>query len=135
MFGTRGEVIGVMGTLRLAEVKQEPSETSPRLGKVLDYVRANFENPLSVRELADVAGVSERQLRRRFMRDLGIGVAAFVVKTRIQVASSRLVRGNDALSKIALDVGFCDQCAFTKAFRKALGLTPGEYRRRYTDAS
>lgn len=135
VFGPGGEVIGVMGTIRLAHLQRGTFASLSSLGAVMDHVREHFGRSLSLRELAGVAGLSERQLRRRFTQELGVGVAAFVVKTRIQVAASRLLKSRDSVSKIAAEVGFCDQSAFTKAFRSALGFTPREYRRLYAGTS
>jgi AraC-like DNA-binding protein len=131
VFGRDGSVIGIMGTLRTAPGGRKTFAPSSVLGRVMEHVRENFHTTLTLSGLAEVAGLSERQLRRRFCEDFGMGLAEFVVKTRIQIASDRLLRGSDSISKIALDVGFCDQSAFTKAFRSQQGLTPREYRRRY----
>lgn len=134
VFGRDGSVVGIMGTLRTAPSGRRAFAPSSVLGRVMEYVRANFRAPLPLRTLAEIAELSERQLRRRFREDFGMGLAEFVVKTRIQIASDRLLRGDDSLAKIAVDVGFCDQSAFTKAFRSQQGLTPSAYRRRYAGA-
>lgn len=134
IFGAHGAVVGIMGTLRSAQASKGPFTPNSALGKVMEYVRENFDRALSLPELAKVARLSERQLRRRFRQELGLGLAEFIIKTRIQIASARLSRGGDPLAKIAMDVGFCDQSAFTRAFRKQLGVAPGQYRRRYRDA-
>ncbi len=105
------------------------------LGKVMEHVREHFRRAISVAELAKVSGLSERQLRRRFVREIGIGLVEFILKTRIQVASDQLARTQHPLSQIALDVGFCDQSAFCRAFRLQLGVSPGAYRRRYAGAT
>jgi AraC-like DNA-binding protein len=135
VFGKDGKVIGIMGTLRTAPRGRGEFAPGSILGRVMEFVREHFHRALSVGELAKVAGLSQRQLRRRFVQDFGVGVAEFVIKTRVQIASDRLFRGGESLSKIALDVGFCDQSAFTRAFRRHLGVTPGEYRRRYLGKS
>lgn len=131
VFGRDGGVIGIMGTLRTAPRGRGAFSPSSVLGKVMDFVQSNFHRALSVSELAKVAALSQRQLRRRFVKDFGMGLAEFIVKTRVQIGADLLLRSSDTVSKIALDVGFCDQSAFTRAFRKQLGVPPGEYRRCY----
>ena len=127
-----GRVVGIMGTLRTAPRGQRAFTPGSALGKVMEHVREHFKTGLSVGELAAVCGLSERQLRRRFAREVGMGLAEFIIKTRIQIASDQLVRTQNAMSQIALEVGFCDQSAFCRAFRQQLGVSPGAYRRRYS---
>jgi len=130
-----GRVVGIMGTLRTAPRGQRAFTPGSALGKVMEHVREHFRRAISAAELAAVSGLSERQLRRRFAREIGMGLAEFILKTRIQVASDQLARTQLPLSQIALDVGFCDQSAFCRAFRLQLGVTPGAYRRRYAGAA
>jgi AraC family transcriptional regulator len=51
-----------------------------------------------------------------------------VTSRRIEAARTRLVRSDAPLCAIALDSGFGSQANFTRAFRKATGTTPGQYR-------
>ncbi len=132
---TTGRIVGIMGTLRNAPRSQRAFTPGSVLGKVMEYVREHFRRGISVAELGAVSGLSERQLRRRFAQEVGMGLAEFIIKTRIQIASDQLVRTQNAISQIALDVGFCDQSAFCRAFRQQLGVSPGAYRRRYSGAT
>jgi PAS domain S-box-containing protein len=128
----RGRVVGVMMSMR-------PWRGSPRLlppasgaGRAVERIRREPGACPPVSELAREAGVSARQLQRRFLELFGVGVKEFALRARIQRAAE-LLRGGDApLSRIALDAGFCDQSAFTRQFRRRTGLTPARYRRRWS---
>ncbi len=129
--GKDGSIIGIMGTLRESQSLQKSLAPHSPLGKVADRIRTHFHEPSSVASLSRIAGLSERQLRRRFQQEFGIGIHAFLLKARIHAAADRLVRRDSSIADIALEVGFCDQSAFTRAFRERMGLTPREYRIRY----
>lgn len=131
VFGRDGSIIGIMGTLREAGALQKSMASQSPLGKVADYIRTHFAEPSSMATLSKVAGLSERQLRRRFQQEFGVGINAFLLKARVHAAADSLIRRDVPISEIALEVGFCDQSAFTRAFRERMGLTPREYRIQY----
>jgi AraC-like DNA-binding protein len=131
MFDAHGQIVGIMGTLRKATgVHKSPLPGSP-VSRVVNYIREHFKEPAGMDLLSRVAGLSERQLRRRFLAEFGIGLNAFVLKTRVHAAAEMLVHGDRPIADLALEVGFCDQSAFTRAFRERLGMTPRQYRLRY----
>ncbi|MCE5302774.1 MAG: helix-turn-helix transcriptional regulator [Planctomycetaceae bacterium] len=80
-------------------------------------------------QLASLAGVSSRQLERRFRNVAGLSPKDFIMRARIEEACRRLREGNTSIGQIALDLGFYDQSAFTRLFRRHLGTTPSEFRR------
>jgi AraC-like DNA-binding protein len=54
-----------------------------------------------------------------------------IVRMRVQHACDALRETSTSLADIALESGFYDQSSFTRQFKKHLGITPGEYRRRF----
>ncbi|MEI6713386.1 MAG: helix-turn-helix domain-containing protein [Verrucomicrobiota bacterium] len=132
VWGKNGEIIGIMGTLREASAQQKSQAPLSPLGNVVEYIRTHLHDDCTLETLTKIAGLSERQLRRRFQQEFGVGLNAFVLKARIHAAADALLQTDTAISDIALDVGFCDQSAFTRAFRERMGLTPHQYKTRYT---
>ena len=57
---------------------------------------------------------------------------ADIKNLRVEQACKQLMDLNKSLSEIALNVGFCDQSYFTKEFKKAMGITPCQYRNKLT---
>lgn len=101
-----------------------------RFGKVLDYIEAHLEEPLSVERLAEVAHFSRFHFHRQFADYLGVSVARYVLLMRLrrasfQIAFNRKIRVID----IALDAGFENPESFTRAFRSAFGQSPTAFRR------
>jgi AraC family transcriptional regulator len=100
------------------------------LADVLAYVEAHRDEPLTVAELAAVAGFSPYHFSRLFTARFGTSVMGYVRDCRLQTAALRLT--GDApppLAELALDCGFESQEAFTRAFRRRYGTPPGQFQR------
>ncbi|MEI9886591.1 MAG: AraC family transcriptional regulator [Rhizomicrobium sp.] len=100
-----------------------------RLRRVLDYIEQNCDRDISLQELADVACLSTFHFARMFSAAMGMPPARFVSRQRLENAKSMLVNGKLPLSEIALNARFSSQASFNRAFRRATGMTPGEYQR------
>ncbi len=135
LFGSNGKVVGIMGTLRKASGIQKSIAPDSPLVRVVNYVREHLHEPSRMPLLSKVAGLSERQLRRRFHQEFGTGLNAFILQARIHAAADTLVRKDTPIAEISLSVGFCDQSAFTRAFKQHMGVTPREYRLQYNKTS
>jgi len=127
----RGRVIGVMMVMR--PWRGTPRELLPgsRVGRVVRAIRREPGAPHGVSRLAREAGLSARQLQRRFQELFGVGVKEFVMRARLQSAADALQACGAPISQVALDAGFYDQSTFTRHFRKRTGMTPARYRRRH----
>jgi transcriptional regulator GlxA family with amidase domain len=107
----------------------EITPTSERVREVLSYARAHLNEPLSVDNLADVAGVGLRQFSRIFLNATGTTPAKAVERLRLEVARPRIEEGLEPIDKIAQDVGFGSAETMCRSFVKAFGRTPQELRR------
>lgn len=96
--------------------------------RVLDRIHAEFDQPLTLADLAGAESLQPLQLLRGFTREVGMTPHAFIVETRMQAARVALRAGHASLADIALDCGFAHQSHMGAAFRKLLGLTPMQYR-------
>ncbi len=135
VLGKGGRAIGIMGVLRAAEKTRRGLLKDTPIGRVSGYLRAHFSEVTPMGDLTRVAGLSERQLRRRFLEEFGMGIAEFVIKLRTHAAADALLKSDESLAAIAQETGFCDQSAFTRAFRAQMGMTPRAYRLRYGNGS
>jgi AraC family transcriptional regulator len=98
-----------------------------RLRRVLDYIEQNADKDISVQELANVACLSPFHFTRMFSAAMGMPPARFVSQQRLENAKTMLTDGKLALSEIAFNSRFSSQSSFNRAFRRATGMTPGEY--------
>ena len=93
------------------------------------YVRENCTDQLRVGDVAAAASMSVVQLERATRRIIGLSVRQLLVRFRVEHAIGLLVTTQLALSDIAGRCGYYDQSAFTRQFRRVVGVSPGAYRR------
>jgi AraC family transcriptional regulator len=101
-----------------------------RLRRVLDYIAANIEDDLTLLDLAGVAGYSPFHFARKFALAMGVPPHGYIGRLRLENAMAALAAGKLPLVDIALNAHFSSQASFTRAFRRATGMTPKEYRHR-----
>ena len=132
VIGDDGDPLGVVGFAR--------SFSSPAQGKfhfnaaaqMIDYLSRHPDSLLSIEQLAARFGISGRQLHRQFREILQISPQEFLLRNRIHAAAIELRKSDITIIELATKYGFCDQSAFTKRFKKTLGATPANYRRKIT---
>jgi AraC-like DNA-binding protein len=94
--------------------------------RVKEWLDANSEQNVSIRSLADRAGLSPYYLVRAFHRQVGVPPHRYQTIVRVNRARKLLTSGA-ALSDVAYRTGFCDQSHLTRCFKRTLGVTPGSY--------
>ena len=92
-------------------------------------IRAREGETLTLAHLARLLDCSQSQVSHQFHALTGTSLRDFVQARRPALALPAVRDGEQRLLDIALDCGFSSQEAFTRAFRAAYGITPGEYRR------
>jgi AraC family transcriptional regulator len=100
-----------------------------RLRRVLDYISANLTYDITLTDLSKVACLSTFHFARMFTQAFGISPHRYVGRMRLEKAMAEIVAAKLTLAQIALNARFSSQASFTRAFRRAAGVTPGEYRR------
>ena len=97
--------------------------------RVLAVIEARLDQRgLTLRELADAAGLSPFHFARAFKASFGTPPHRFLVEQRIARARALIREGRLGLAEIALATGFADQAHFCAVFRRETGLTPGRFR-------
>jgi AraC family transcriptional regulator len=100
-----------------------------RLRRVLAYVEEHLAEGITVADLANVACLSVFHFTRAFAAAMGVPPHRYVSRRRLESAKAMIATGRASLSEIAHDCRFSSQSSFTRAFRRATGMTPAEYRR------
>ena len=101
-----------------------------RLRRVLDYVAENIKDHITLLDLAGIAGYSPFHFARKFTLAMGISPHRYISRIRLESAMAELATGKLPLAQIALNAQFSSQASFTRAFHRAIGVTPKEYQRR-----
>lgn len=99
-----------------------------RLEQVKDRMRADYPTDLRLEDLAQGVGLSTFQLIGLFKRTTGLTPHAYLTQLRLNVACRQL-RRRRAIAEVASDVGFYDQSALTRHFKRCFGITPLQFAR------
>lgn len=126
-----GAVVGLAGISRDLQPNEDRATDIAEIAAVLEHIQRAFGTPLKVDDLAAIAGLSVYQLNRRLRILFGITAGQLVTKTRIDAASALLRDGPQSIADIAHGCGYFDQSAFSRVFRRTVGVTPRQYRRRH----
>ena len=118
------------GLERSGEAK--PHTALASLERVRRHLDAQYQEPQKLSALARMARLSPSHLSREFHRYTGKRLIDYLVERRLQAAMIELRGTSDKIIAIALRCGFNDLAYFNRRFRRATGLTPGEYRRAST---
>jgi AraC-like DNA-binding protein len=104
--------------------------SDPVAGLALAALHTQPARDWTVASLAAATGVSRATLARHFPATVGDTPAAHLTRWRMDLAAQRLRDSNDTVSAIARAVGYTSQYAFSRAFTRARGTSPGRYRAR-----
>lgn len=92
------------------------------------WMQTNLSSVLSLNDLAEQFGISQRSFTRRFKAANGINAMKYWQQLKIETAKDLLASSNLSIQEISFQVGYQDQSHFTKLFKKELGTTPRDYR-------
>jgi AraC-like DNA-binding protein len=107
----------------------------PALGRALGAMHADVRAGWTVAGLARVAGLSRSAFAARFAEVLGCGPIEYLARWRMALAKDALIRGTGTLDRIAEEVGYESASAFSTAFRKRIGCSPGRFARTVSAAA
>ena len=96
----------------------------------IDYILRHLHYDISLKQIADNAGLSETYFSALFKKETGETVSEFIQKSRVREAQSMIQYSEYSLLEIGQYLGFCSQSHFSKTFRKYTGMTPGQYRKK-----
>ncbi|MFZ6030942.1 MAG: substrate-binding domain-containing protein [Chloroflexota bacterium] len=114
----------------LARHKGLGSDVQRLVRKAMAYLHENYTRDVSRQELADYAGVSERHLNRCFLQETGLAPLTYLNRYRIQQAKLLLDEGSRTVTEVMGRVGFSESSYFTRMFRREVGISPSEYKKK-----
>jgi AraC-like DNA-binding protein len=101
----------------------------PRLSRAFKAVHGRVDHPWTVEGLAREAGMSRSAFAARFRDSVGLAPLDYVTRWRMFRAGAMLRQGQHSIAEIAVRVGYENESAFAKAFKRVTGITPGLYRK------
>jgi AraC-like DNA-binding protein len=106
----------------------------PYVGRALALLHRHSARPWDLDSLARAIGLGRSALSERFTQFVGQPPMHYLANWRMQLAANALRSGNESVATIAHQVGYDSEAAFSRAFKKAVGSPPSEWRKTYRSA-
>lgn len=119
--------------LLCADNRQTSSESHALFQRVSKFIHEHYYQGLTIPLLAEHYNINRNRLSYVFKRHSGMGPAEYVLKYRINMAQKMLFTSDVSVQQIAETVGITDPFYFSRVFKKQFGLSPTEYRQRFTN--
>jgi AraC-like DNA-binding protein len=134
-------ILAKLGELMFVELVRNYVETLPaeshgwlaglrdrHVGRALSLLHQSPTRDWTLDQLAKDVGVSRSSLAERFTAFVGTPPMQYLQKWRLQMAASRLSDGIANIATIAAEIGYESEAAFSRAFKKTVGIPPAEWR-------
>ena len=131
LFNAHGEVIGIAGAMYRIEQQNELLRYFQELLPVVRHIEEHFAKPISMADMAALAGLSASHFNRRFRQLLRMTPMQYLRAIRVQAAQRLLTTTSKSIADIALEAGYNDQSHLTRRFREVTGMNPAAYRKRF----
>lgn len=99
-----------------------------RYKEIISYMERHYTEPITLKELSEIASCNEQYFCRFFKKISGITPIQYLIRYRIEQACRKLTEEEQSVSEVALDCGFENISYFIKKFKEIMGMTPKEYR-------
>lgn len=110
---------------------QKEHEDEP-VKKAQEFIESNYAERTTVDQLADMFAIGRRSFERRFKKATDNTVNEYIQRVKIEVAKKELEASRKSVNEVMYEVGYSDNKAFRSTFKKITGLSPLEYRNKYS---
>lgn len=104
------------------------TENKQRINKIIKFIHHNYEKKLMVRQLGEVADISESECYRLFQKTLQTTPNNYILNHRLQLATIKLVESDRSILDLTLELGFGSPSYFSKKFKEQYNCTPLNFR-------
>lgn len=112
------------------ELLPQAEQYSDTVSSAVRYVQKNYQNRISLNEVANTVHLNPTYLSHVFHKETGITFSEYLMSCRINKAKELLIHSNTKVKEIGALSGFSDHRNFIKMFKKITGMTPQEYRKK-----
>jgi transcriptional regulator GlxA family with amidase domain len=98
-----------------------------------EFIESNFQDKITVDRLAEVVALSRRNLERRFKKATANTIIEYIQRVKIEAAKKSLEGSRKSVNEVMYDVGYSDTKSFRTVFKKITGLSPVQYRNKYSN--
>ncbi len=125
-FALKELLIRLMQTQGRNLVEKNLLKNKSRIGFVVNYIRENLHQKLSIENIAKMAYISKSNFFKMFKQELGISPNEFILQERINKAKE-LLQNQESIKEVAFQTGFTDTNYFTRVFKQFEGTTPKSF--------
>lgn len=111
------------------EIKEAPNQTVKKMWDVLEYIETNYQESISVDDLAAVADYSKFHFLRLFREYIGLTPIQYINRVRLEQAAKMLINTDDTITQISFSAGFKNVSYFIRTFSERYGVSPLKYRK------
>lgn len=115
-------------TISISDGQTVSADTPDSTERALHYIQQNFQNPLTVEEIADYLSLNPSYFIRQFKKDTGMTPYQYLTSIRLERARYDLKTTGRSVKDIGFSCGYQSENSFCITFRKATGMTPTQYR-------
>ncbi len=121
------QIVGYVS--RCYERSSSPTSRSLlRIGESISFIENNYNQPITLEQLADMAHMSRRSFQRVFRTIIGDSPINYLLQLRLSRAKELLKNRTMSITQVAFDSGFLDSNYFSRKFRQVHGMSPRQYR-------
>lgn len=99
--------------------------------KAQEYIEQNYQEKISVDQLASMFAIGRRNFERRFKKATANTVVEYMQRVKIEAAKMSLESSRENVNEVIYNIGYSDPKAFRTTFKKITGLSPMQYRSKY----
>lgn len=129
------ELLSIHFLVQIADKENmdENDRFEDRILQINNYIRANYNQQISLKELSEKLFLSNGYLSRFFKKNYGMSFAEYLTNVRLYHAVDELIYTDTPITRIAYDNGFASVTVFNKSFKKVYGETPSSFRKRSSE--
>lgn len=125
-----GKLYEVLAALDLRE-ESKPEENSSRYVRIAkNYIESNFHKDVRVSQIAENLGLDRSYFTHLFTNEMKVSPQQYLLALRMKKATDLLENSDQQIGEISVQVGYPDITNFSRMFKRHLGISPSQYRRK-----
>lgn len=116
------------GFVRMVYRHKMQSGSSPQIRKACDYIGTHLDEDLNIQDIAGRFGYSGYYFSNKFKKEMGVSFREYIRNRKIEKGKELLRNTNMDVGEISISLGYESVSYFGEIFKKAVGVSPGEYR-------
>ena len=114
-------------------IKKRFKTGNKRIAKIHEYLMNNYREEVNLKKIAELVNMAEGSLCRFFRENMGITLFEYLNRIKTDFACKLLMDPDLSIMEVCFDSGFNNLSHFNKQFRKAIGMPPSKYRKRFKE--